>query len=102
MGEIFGTFLINQFRFRLPVQPSRVKWTIRMTHDPIGQEAPLLQIFAGRHRAESGAVMHRHRSNITHGVVAHRKVKIGFHPFHEIITANIYQEFIASSLYAGE
>ena len=83
LQEIFRPLFIQQFCFRLPIEPADIKWTVAIPHDILFKQTALAQLVPDQLGLEPGGILHHARSNPFHFLVADFGVKVFLQPFEQ-------------------
>jgi hypothetical protein len=102
VGQILAPLFVKQFRFRLPVKPTKIEGAVRVADHVLSQEAALPELIADRFRLEPLRVGHSRWRDLPHFLVTECRVEVPLEAPEKHVQINGNQKIISASLDARE
>src|SRR2546427_6090054 len=96
MWVVLSPLLVQQLRFRLPVEPAHVKGTVAVADNVLWPEATLEEVIADSLGLEACGTLHHTWSDVAHLFVADCRVKVLLYAPHQSCAVDIDNHVIAT------
>ena len=99
IGLVIVTLFVQQLGQRLPVQPSYIKWPVRVFHEIVREESPFAEGVASFYGFEAFGCRHDNRIRFSNVIMVCFRIEVLLDPGHELLAIDCNEELIATGLY---